>query len=337
MLKKVLRISVFCLILIFGVSLTITGYAKDTKGKNIVFRCGLVNPDSHPLVKAMAKFGEILDKDSKGRLKLDIYSGGQLGDKRTHFQALQTGALDLFMTMPGMLVDYKVDAMKVFLLPYLFDNIQQARAVEKNAIGQKMLAGIQASGCRMVGIGYYQESPRNFFFTQKPVTKLADLKGMKIRAQAGSMYVELMKAFGASATPIAFSELYSALQTGVVDGAENPLSGYYSNKFYEVAKYYLLDGHEMSPNIILFSEMVWKTLTPADQKLIILSFNKSVGYFEKISAANDRRIIKDLKSRKVHILKVADPANWRRVVKPIYKKYGKGQEQLIAEIQNFKK
>jgi tripartite ATP-independent transporter DctP family solute receptor len=335
-MKKMVRISVFCLVLALSVSLIMTGYAKTNNIKKLVFRCGLVNPETHPLDKAMYKFGEILDRKSHGRLKIDIYPGGQLGDKRTHFQGLQTGAIDMFMTMPGMLVDYKVNEMKVLLLPYLFDNVNHARAVEKSAIGQQMLQAIQASGCRMVGIGYYQESARNFFFTKKAVTKLADLKGMKIRVQQGSMYVELMKAFGASATPIAFSELYSALQTGVVDGAENPLSGYYSNKFNEVAKYYLLDGHEISPNVVLFSEMVWKTLTPEDQKLIKSAFAESVKYFERISRETDTQILKDLKAKKVQVLKVADPKKWRQTVKPIYQKYGKGQEKLIDEIQNFK-
>ncbi|WHH57845.1 TRAP transporter substrate-binding protein DctP [Petroclostridium sp. X23] len=130
--------------------------------------------------------------------------------------------------------------------------------------------------------------------------------------------------------------VYSALQTGVVDGAENPISGYYSNKFYEISKYYTLEGHEMSPNITVFSEIVWNKLSDEDKKLIIESFNESKKYFNEISGKKDEEFIKSLKESGVKITEVENPQEWRDAVKPLYEKYGAGFEDVISKIQNSK-
>ncbi len=298
----------------------------------ITLRCGLNNPDSHPLVQSMFEFNEILKEKSGGRIEIDFFTGGQLGDKATQMQSLQTGALDMYMIMPGMIANYGVEEMNLLNIPYLFDNVEHARAVYETEIGTELLDSIQNSGSKLVGIGMYQEAPRNFFFTEKAVTSLEDLEDMKIRVQSSPIYVELMEAFGASATPIAFGELYSALQTGVVDGAEQPYSGYYANSFHEIAPYYVKTEHQISPNIILMSEITYESFSEEDQQLIKDALNDSKTYFRELSATSDAETIEALEAAGVEILEVDDIEEWREKAKPLHEKYGEQFKDYIAKI-----
>jgi tripartite ATP-independent transporter DctP family solute receptor len=304
--------------------------------QKIVFRVGLNNPEAHPLCQGMKHFGEILSQKTNGRMSFQLYYGGQLGDKNTELQALQTGTLDFYMIMSGTLVDYGAKDLGVFILPYLFKNVQQARDFEKSPAGRKLFDSVQSSGTRMVCLGAYQESARNYFFTKTKVTKVSQMKGLKIRSQEGSMYNDIMAAFGASPESIAFSELYSALQTGIVDGAEQPLSGFYNNQYQQVAKYYLLDGHEISPNLILISEMTWNKLSAADKKIVQDAFNESIPYFEKLSDSKDSEILATMKKAGVDVYPPDNPQEWQDIVQPIYQKYGAEWKDVIAQIRATK-
>lgn len=305
----------------------------EQKFEKKVFRVGLNNPEPHPLCQGIKEFGNILSEKTDGQLSLDIYYGGQLGDKSTHMQSLQTGVLDMYMIMSGTLVDYGAEDLKVLTFPYLFDNVEHAREVQKSDTGKNLIASIQAAGTKMVGIGSYQESGRNYFFTKKPVSKIEDLKGLKIRCQEGSIYLETMEAFGSSPVSIAFSELYSALQTGIVDGAEQPLSGFYSNQYQEICKYYLMDEHEISPNIVLFSEITWNKLTDAERTVILEAFEESVDYFNKLSDTSDTEILKKMEESGVEIIQPDDPQEWRTAVEGIYEKYGSDYADVIDAIR----
>lgn len=306
---------------------------KTSQFEKKVFKVGLNNPESHPLCQGIKKFGEILEEKTDGQLSLEIYYGGQLGDKATHLQSLQTGVLDMYMIMSGTLVDYGAKDLKVFTFPYLFDNLEHARATQSSEIGKKLINSIQESGTKMVGLGTYQESGRNYFFTKKPAASIADLKGLKIRCQEGSIYLETMETFGASPVSIAFSELYSSLQTGMVDGAEQPLSGFYTNQFHEICKYYLMDEHEISPNIVLFSELTWNKLSTEEQSVIQEAFDESVGYFNELSDASDKDIMSKLEEAGVEIIQPADPEEWRTAVEGIYEKYAVDYMDIIDEIR----
>lgn len=310
--------------------------ASSGEMRTMVLRFGINNPDGHPLVEASKEFGAILEKKSGGKYKIEYYTNGQLGDKKTHMTALQTGTLDFYMIMGGFLSDYGVKLLNVPMLPYLFDGVDHARAVQAGPIGEKLLSAIQEAGTKLVGIGMYQEASRNFFFTDNPVTAIVDMQGLKIRAQVGSIYEKLLESFGCSVVPVAFSELYSALQTGVVDGAEQPYSGYSAKHFYEVAPYFLLDGHETSPNYVIASELTWSKFPEADKKMIVDSFNESVANFNKMSGQKDLEIIAELKSAGVTFLEPDNLQEWKDAAVPLYPVFAPGYEDLIKEIQNTK-
>lgn len=333
-MKKLLVIMLIMLVAATGLWAAGKSESATSAQKVTVFRAGIANPDGHPLVEAVKDFGAILEEKSEGRFKLDLFPGGQLGDHKTHITSLQTGALDMYMIMGGFLVDYGAEKLSVMMLPYLFENVDHARAVHKSPIGQEVLDAIQQAGTRLVGIGMYQESSRHFFFTKKAVDSIEDMKGLKIRAQPGLIYETLLTSFGCSVVPVSFGELYSALQTGVVDGGEQPLSGYYANRLHEVAPYYLLDGHETSPNYVIFSELTWNTLSAEDQALIREAFAQSVENFNKSSAASDAQIMKKLVEEGVTIIEPKNPKEWADAAASLYDVIAPNYADMIQAIRN---
>ncbi len=318
-----------CLTVVFS-----QGSKDGVSGKDapIVLKIALQNGESHPLCMGVAKFAENLERNTNGRITMDLYYSGALGDKPATVQGMQMGTIDGAMLMSGVIADYGCDEMKAFTLPYLFDSVDHARRFNKSEAGRALLDKIQSSGTRMVCIGTYQESARNYFFTKKDVKTPADLKNMLIRCQEGAIYYDTMEAMGSFAQSIAFSELFSALQAGVVDGAEQPLSGFVTNSFHEICKYYIRDQHEISPNLILFSEITWNKLSEDDKAVILSSFNESVEYFEELSDARDMVYIEQMLAAGVKITDV-NISEWQDACASIYEKYGTKYKDIIASIR----
>lgn len=302
-------------------------------GESYTFKFALQNGENHPLCQGVSRFGEILEEKSGGRMKLELFYSGTLGDKASTVQGMQTGTIDAAMLMSGVIADYGCDTLGVFTLPYLFDSVAHARAFEKGDQGKALLDTVQSSGSSMVCIGAYQESARNYFFTKKRVEKPADMKNMQIRCQEGSIYYDSVEAVGAFAQSVAFSELYSALQSGVVDGAEQPLSGFVNNAFQEVSDYYVMDQHEISPNLILFSEVTWNRLSAEDQTLIRNCFQESVPYFEELSDAKDEEYLQIIKDSGTEVIEV-NVAEWQEACASVYDKHGQVYSEIIEQIKN---
>ena len=308
---------------------------KAEAGEAYTFKVALQNGENHPLCQGVVRFGEILEEKSDGRMKLELFYSGTLGDKASTVQGMQTGTIDAAMLMSGVIADYGCDEMGVFTLPYLFDSVAHARAFEKSDQGKALLDTVQSSGSSMVCIGAYQESARNYFFTKKRVEKPEDMKNMQIRCQEGSIYYDSVEAVGAFAQSVAFSELYSALQSGVVDGAEQPLSGFVNNAFQEVSEYYVMDQHEISPNLILFSEVTWNRLNTEDQQLIRDCFQESVPYFEELSDKKDKEYLETIKASGTEIIEV-NVAEWQDACASVYDKHGQVYSKVIEQIKNMK-
>lgn len=303
--------------------------------ESYTIKFALQNGETHPLCQGVAKFGEILEEKTDGRIKVELFYSGTLGDKASTVQGMQTGTIDAAMLMSGVIADYGCEELGVFTLPYLFDSVAHARAFEESDAGKALLDTVQSSGSSMVCIGAYQESARNYFFTKKRVEKPSDMKNMQIRCQEGSIYYDSVEAVGAFAQSVAFSELYSALQSGVVDGAEQPLSGFVNNAFQEVAKYYVLDQHEISPNLILFSEVTWNRLSAEDQQIIKNCFQESVPYFEELSDAKDEEYLQTIEESGTEIIEV-NVAEWQEACASVYDKHGQIYADVIDQIKNTK-
>lgn len=306
--------------------------AAHAQGKPLVLKYGELNPDSHPMTVVAREFARLVKEKSGGQVVIDIYPSSQLGDERTEMQGVQMGAIDLFRANAVSMGDFGAKKSNIFSLPYLFRDREHLWKVLNGPIGKEIKDDVVNSKTGMVAVAYMEEGQRHFFFRDSPVSTLAQMKGKKIRVPQTQILVDTVKAFGASPTPISYSELYSSLQTGIVDGAENPPTGYLANNFYEVAKYYVLDGHTYSPSLMVMSELAWNKLTPA-QRTAIEAAAKETEVFNKASAEKaDTEALAELKKRGAQIITVTDLAKWPETVDAVYKKYAADSSETIKKI-----
>lgn len=228
---------------------------------------------SHPVHLAMVHLAERMDQLSTGRVRVDIHPSGQLGEERELIEMLQIGSIAMTKVSASPLESF-IPEMMVFSLPYLFRDEAHLWQVLDGEIGQTLL--VAGEGSYLRGLGYYDAGPRSFYTTGVPVRTPADLQGLKIRVQKSITSTRMVQALGGSATPIDWGELYSALQQGVVDGAENNLPSFYLSRHYEVSPYLTLDEHTWVPDVLLVSTHVWNELTPEERGWLQQAANASV-------------------------------------------------------------
>jgi len=217
----------------------------------------------HPVHKAMVYLGERLAEKSAGSMRVDVYSGGQLGTERESIELLQLGGLGMTKTSASVLEGFAAE-FKVFGLPYLFRDEAHKIATLDGPIGRSILAAPTPKFVR--GLCYYEAGNRSFYTKTRAVRVPEDLAGLKIRVQESPMAFALIRAFGGSATPIAWGELYTSLQQGVVDGAENNPPSFHLSRHYEVCKFYTINEHTAVPDVLLVSEHLWGRLDPQQQQ-----------------------------------------------------------------------
>lgn len=310
--------------------------ATDGSKPQIVLRYGDVNPLGHVLLESAEYFADQVAQLSEGRIKIEIYPSGQLGDDNEVYQAMQMGAVDLYRGNASSMSDFGKMQVTALALPYIFRDRDHFWAVCAGDLGQEILADIQKSGSRMVGLFYMDEGARNFFTTKAPVTTMADLKNLKIRVQNSQLMLDTVSALGANPTPIDYAELYTALQTGVVDGAENPPASYFSNKFYEVAPYYVLDGHTFSPSVVLMSEIVWNRLSADDKAILEKAGQLTEEYNRQAIEAADEKAYADLRNAGVKITTLTDAQKWSDAMANVYAKHGSAYIETINKVKAVK-
>jgi len=251
-----------------------------------VLKLGHALDTGHAVHKAMVYMGERLEHYSHGKMKLEIYPSGQLGSERELVELLQIGSLAMTKVSSSPLESF-VPEMKIFSLPYVFRDKAHYEKVLASEIGKSLL--LAPEKVRLRGMGYYDAGSRSFYTTEKAIRTPADLKGLKIRVQKSETSVEMIAAMGGAATPISWGELYTALQQGVVDGAENNPPSLYLSRQYEVCKYYTLDEHTAVPDVLLMSLHIWESLTPEQQGWLQRAVDDSVVYQRQLweKASND--------------------------------------------------
>jgi tripartite ATP-independent transporter DctP family solute receptor len=231
-----------------------------------VLKAADVHPAGYPTVVAVENMGKKLDAASQGRFKFQMFPGSVLGDEKAMIEQTQVGAIQLLRTSLGP-VGPVVPEVNVFNMPFVFRDINHMRAVIDGPIGQEILDKITASPARMVALAFMVGGSRSLY-TKKPVRTPADLKGQKIRMMGNPLFVDTMNAMGGNGISMGFGEVFTALQTGVVDGAENnPPSMLTSNHYTTGAKYYAQTNHLIIPELLVMSKVTWDKLTPAEQAL----------------------------------------------------------------------
>lgn len=295
-----------------------------------------LNPDGHIMDECGDKFAELVAEKSGGRITIEVYPAGQLGDEKTMYQTIQMGggAIDICRGNTNSLADFGAEKLNLFGLPFVFRDREHLWNVLDSEIGDEFLAEMQEIGSGMVGLFYLDEGSRNFFTKEGiEIHTAADLEGLKLRVPTTEIMTETTTAMGAQSTPISFSELYSALQAGTVDGAEQPHSGYYSNKFAEVAPNYSLTGHTYSPSIILMSENVWNKLDEEAQQILIEAGQETEEWNKENIEKLDAELLESIKAEGANVIEIEDKSSFQEATKAVVEKYAAGLEDYYEAIQ----
>ncbi len=320
----------YCRILSFLLVLFLMqGCQPDKRSRTIRLAHGLdVN---HSVHRAMVKMGEDLMKRSGGKLRLKIYPSQQLGTERECLELLQIGSLDMTKVSVGVLENF-APKMKVLGLPFLFRDREHSFRVLDGPIGQQLLKDGERYWLK--GLGYYDAGSRSFYTKDKPIAQPDDLKGLKIRVMESATAVKMVQALGGSPTPISWGELYTALQQGVVDGAENNPPSFYLSRHYEVCKYYSLDEHTVLPDVLLAGTQLWDRLSPEEQEWLRESVKQSVQYQRKLWAESEAEALAEVQKAGVEII-FPDKAPFSQKVSTIYEAYRNDSviQDLIEQIR----
>jgi tripartite ATP-independent transporter DctP family solute receptor len=254
---------------------------------------------AHPVHMGMVFMSEKLKSYSNGKMRIDIYPGGQLGAERELIELLQIGSLAMTKVSTAPLEAF-VPEMQIFGIPYLFRDQEHRWKVLNSAIGKRLLLSGEPFFLR--GLCYYDAGTRSFYTVNKPVRSPDDLRGMKIRVMKSITAVQMIQTLGGSPTPIPWGELYTALQQGVVDGAENNAPSFYSSHHYEVCRYYSIDEHTAIPDILLISTLVWNDLTQQEKEWLQKAVDESVLYQKKLWEEATRQALEEVQKVGVQII-----------------------------------
>ncbi|GAB3279565.1 TRAP transporter substrate-binding protein [Parahaliea aestuarii] len=283
----------------------------------------------HTVHKAMLRLGERLEHYSGGSMRVALYPGGQLGNERELIELLQIGSLAMTKVSASPLEGF-VPEMQVFNIPYVFRDKDHYQQVLDSQLGQQLLDA--PLPVRLKGLGYYDAGSRSFYTVNRPVREPADLNGLKIRVQESQTALRMVGALGGAATPIAWGELYTALQQGVVDGAENNPPSFYLSGHYEICKYYTLDEHTAVPDLLLIGTVAWNALNAQQQQWLQRAVDDSVAYQRQLWAADSDAALAAVEAAGVEIIR-PDKRKFQQQVAAMQAGYaGTAVGELIAQI-----
>src|SRR6267378_4697938 len=285
------------------------------------------------LVKAVVRMGKKIETETGGRISLQMYPLMQLGGEKEMIEQAQLGALQLARISVGALGPV-VDELNVFNLPFIFRDETHMRKVIDGPIGDELLQKVTHSPARLVALGWMDAGTRNVY-SNKPVTKPADLKGMKVRMMGNPIFVETMNAMGGNGVAMGFNELYSAMQTGVVDGAENNEPTVLAQNHYQVAKIYSLTGHLIIPEMFVFSKVSWDKLSKDDQALIRKYSRETQMEQRRLWDEKTAKATEELKAKGVQFV-AADKEAFFKATQPVRDKYGAKYAGLLQRILDTK-
>ena len=292
-----------------------------------------VNPLDTIVGQTDTAFKEKVEELSGGSIKVDLQASGVLGAEADVLDAMlgHSGTVDMARLSASSLTNYGATKAGLLALPYVFSSREHFWNFAKSDVAQEFLSETEDLGLGIKGLTYGEEGFRHFF-TVNPVNGLEDLKGLKLRVSSDPVMVGTVESFGANATVVAFTELYSALQTGVVDGAEQPIANYKSNAFPEVAPNLILDGHQLGLIEIVITNDAWDQLTEAQQACVTAAADYAADFNANLSASKEAEVLDELKADGVNVVEVEDKTPWQEAVKDVVANAIKGNEDLYQKI-----
>ena len=299
----------------------------------VVLKASDVHPAGYPTVVAVEDMGKKLDKATNGRITVQMYPSMQLGGEKEAIEQAQVGALALARVSVGALGPV-VDDLNVFNLPYLFRNTAHMQKVIDGPIGQELLDSVSNNPkAGLIGLCWMDAGARSLYDTKKPIHNIADLKGMKFRVMGNPMFVDMMNSLGGNGVAMGYDQVFNALQTGVVDGAENNPPSFVFDNHYTVAKYYTLDEHLIVPEMLVMSKKIFDSLSPADQALVKKFAREAQGEERVLWQKYEKDAMDKAKAAGIQVIEIADKKPFQDAVKPVWDKYGPKYADMIKRIQ----
>jgi tripartite ATP-independent transporter DctP family solute receptor len=292
------------------------------------------NSDEYPTVAAVKYMSELLDKRSNGKYKIKVFNKSALGSEKETLDQVKIGALEMNRVNISALNSICPKTL-VPTMPFLFDSIAHMRKSLDGPIGEEILKGCEHEG--LVGLAFYDSGARSIY-AKKPVKTLADAKGLKIRVQQSDLWVALVSAMGANATPMPAGEVFTALKTGLIDAAENNIPSYDGFKHYEAVKFYSRTEHSMAPEMLVMSKAVYDKLPKADQDLFRATAKESVAFQRKKWDEQEAKSLEVVTKGGAQIIADVDKASFRAAMTPVYTKFisTPDLQRLVKAVQDNK-
>jgi tripartite ATP-independent transporter DctP family solute receptor len=302
----------------------------------LVLKATDVHPLGYPTVEAVVRMGKKLEAASNGRISIQMYPSMQLGGEKEMIEQAQVGALQIARISVGPMGPI-VPELNVFNLPFMFrDNAHMEKVID-GPIGDEMLKKLtDHPTAGLIGLCWMNAGSRNVYNSKHPITKVEDLRGRKIRMMGNPVFVDTMNSLGGNGVAMGFDQLINAMQTGVVDGAENNEPSYESGQHYRYAKFYSKTGHLIIPEILVFSKKSWDGLVKDDQALIGKLAKEAQQEQRKLWYEREAESLKKMQDAGAQVNEVADRKPFQAAVKPVWDKYGAQYATLIERIQNVK-
>ena len=301
--------------------------------QKMVMKASDVHPAGYPTVVAVENMGKKLDKATNGRLSIQMYPSMQLGGEKEAIEQAQVGAIQFARVSVGALGPV-IDDLNVFNMPYLFRDTKHMQKVIDGPIGQELMDKVTNNPTAgLVALAWMDAGARSLYDTKKPIKTLADLKGMKFRVMGNPMFVDRMNSLGGNGVSMGYDQVFSALQTGVVDGAENNPPSFVFDNHYQVAKFYTVDEHLIVPEMVVFSKKTWDTLSKEDQALLV-KFGREAQAEERVLwAVYEKEAMDKARAAGITITEIADKKPFQDAVKPVWDKYGPKYADMIKRVQ----
>jgi tripartite ATP-independent transporter DctP family solute receptor len=309
-----------------GLSLPAQAQAKS------VFKASDVQPPGYPTVAATESLGKRLEAATNGRLSVRMYPSMQLGGEKETIEQTQIGAIQLLRVSAGA-VGPIVDDINVVNMPFLFRNMRHAEQMMDGPIGQELLDKITAdANAGLVALCWMNAGARSLYNTKRPIKSIEDIKGLKFRVIGNPIFIDMMNALGGNGVAMGYDQVFSALQTGVIDGAENNPPSYVFSNHYTAAKYFSLTEHLIIPEVLVFSKKAWTALSPDDQTLIKKFAREAQLEERQLWNKYEQEAMDKAKAAGCQIVEIADKGPFQQAVNPVWKKYGPKYQDMINRI-----
>jgi len=317
---------------LIGALLASVTFAAAATACETTLRSSDTHPDGYPTIEAVKAMGKMLEERTSGRLCVEVFHSAQLGEEKDSIEQTQFGVIDLNRVSLGPFNNI-VPETQVVSLPYIFRSVDHMHKVMDGEIGQEILDAFSAHD--LIGLAFYDGGARSFYNSERPIKSIEDLKGMKLRVMQSDIFVDMVSALGANATPMPYGEVYSSIQTGVIDGAENNWPSYDTAGHFEVAKHYTLDEHLIVPEVLVMSKISWDKLTPEDQEAVRQAAKDSVPVMRELWVKQEKVSEDKIRAAGVEIVSEIDKQPFIDAMAPVYKKHVTSDvlKDLVKRIQ----